>query len=213
MDKTMDGINNISEYFQSTTTDAPSGKPEVVTKKKRKRDTVSDDVTTLRQKARLYCTCPQQWKSVSRYSQKRMEEFITEKDFERQQQIYTSVFGFVHQLWALAADTIARGNGHVQRELESDMSLRQSIEAEGTQFVQFLSNRWRLLALTGVDVFNGKKSQRLAEPVVQEEHIEEEINDRGSEDGPTLLAGAVIPPRSTQTPEEDTAEDSAIDEI
>ena len=175
---------------------------EVIIKKKRKRDVVGDDVTTLKQKARLYCTCPQQWKSVSRYSQKRMEEFINEKDFERQQQIYTSVFGFAHQLWALTADTIARGNGHVKRELESDMSLRQSIEAEGTQFVQFLSNRWRMLALTGVDVFNGKKNQRMAEPV-EEVHIEE-TDDGGNEDRPAFLAGETVPIGTAKTPEDET---------
>ena len=182
---------------------------EVIIKKKRKRDVVGDDVTTLKQKARLYCTCPQQWKSVSRYSQKRMEEFVNEKEFSRQQEIYTSVFGFAHQLWALAADTIARGNGHVQRELESDMSLRQSIEAEGTQFVQFLSNRWRMLALTGVDIFNGKKNQRLVEPV-QEVHIEE-TDDGGNEARPTFLAGEDVPIRTTQEVNEE--EDNATEKV
>ena len=139
-----------------------------------------------------------------------MEEFVNEKEFSRQQEIYTSVFGFAHQLWALAADTIARGNGHVQRELESDMSLRQSIEAEGTQFVQFLSNRWKMLALTGVDVFNGKKAQRLAEPV-PEMHIEEETNDGGNEDGSAFLAGQTVPPNETgRTDQEDREETKEI---
>ena len=143
--------------------------------------------------------------------QKRMEEFVNEKEFERQQEIYTSVFGFAHQLWALAADTMARGNGHVQRELESDMSLRLSIEDEGTQFVQFLSNRWKMIALTGVDVFNGKTNQRLTEPV-EEICIEEEIDDRDSKDRPAFLAGENVPIGTTQTPEDET-ENNTTEEI
>jgi hypothetical protein len=68
-----------------------------------------------------------------------------------------------------------------------------------------------MLALTGVDVFNGKKNQRLAEPV-QEVHIEEEIDDRGNEDGPAFLAGEDVPIGTAKTPE-DEAENDTTEEV
>ena len=57
------------------------------------------------------------------------------------------------------------------------MSLRKAIEAEGGRFVQFLNNRWKLVALTSVDIFNGKRQQMLEEPVATEIEIEEIYGD------------------------------------
>jgi hypothetical protein len=140
-----------------------------------------------------------------------MEEFVNEREFERQREIHQSIFGFVHQMWALAADTIVRGHGHVKQEVEADMSLRSAIAAEGIQFARFLSNRWRVVALTAADVYNGKKNQRLTEPV-QEVHIEEEIDDRDNENGPPFLAGETVPIGTAQAPE-DGEETNATEEI
>ena len=155
--------------------------PVVVQKKtgpKRKRDTETKthDTDELRQKARLYCSCAQQWKSVSRYSNQRLGEFVEEREFDQQKELYTSVFGFVHQLWALTMDKLAMGNGHVATEIENDVSLRQAIEVEGAKYIQYLSHRWKLLALTSVDVFNGKRLQLLHGPPSAEVVIEEEID-------------------------------------
>ena len=167
---------------------ATTAAPVVVQKKtgpKRKRDTETKthDTDELRQKARLYCSCAQQWKSVSRYSNQRLGEFVEEREFDQQKELYTSVFGFVHQLWALTMDKLAMGNGHVANEIENDVSLRQAIEVEGAKYIQFLTHKWKLLALTSVDVFNGKKQQLLAEPPIAKVSIEEEIDgdDRGGE--------------------------------
>ena len=67
----------------------------------------------------------------------------------------------------------------------SDITLRQSIEQEGGNFIQFLTNRYKIVALTCVDTFNGKQKEILLRPQIT---IEEEKNEycKTSE----LVAGA-----------------------
>jgi hypothetical protein len=185
---------------------APSDTPSVVTtkpttkKRKRPADTTEDN-HDLKAKARLLCTCHQQWKSVSKYAPKRMEEFIQEKEYEKQRALFASVFGTVHQIWALVADKMAKGNGYVQTELESDVTLRQAFEEEGSQFVRYITNRWKLVALTSIDVFNGKRTQLKSEPspVVIEEIV---VQDGNHQEGQSELDGKIIPDRDHQDQED-----------
>ena len=185
-------MTDINQYFSSEPRVNPDSvvTPVVVSKKKRKRENDDGGLSDLKQKARLYCSCPQQWKSVSKYGLKRMEEFVQEKEFERQQQLFDNIFGFAHQFLALALDTVTKSNGFVQTEIENDLSLRQAIEAEGARFVQFLNNRWKLLALTSVDVFNGKRKQLLAEPPAEPEIVE--IHG-GCEEGQPIMDEQIVP--------------------
>ena len=41
----------------------------------------------------------------------------------------------------------------------SDITLSLSIEQEGDNFIQFVTNRYKIVALTCVDTFNGKQKQ------------------------------------------------------
>ena len=156
----------------------------------------------------MYCKCPEQWKAISRYSPKRLSEFINEREFDNQQQLYETIFSFAHRLFAMTMDKMSLGNGHVQTELESDVSLRQAIEQEGSILVQFLTNKWKIAALTSVDVFNGKRQQMLSEPI-DEPVIEEISADDGKEgsaysgeEGQQGSSGEVV--FSTPTEEEGT---------
>jgi hypothetical protein len=81
---------------------------------------------------------------------------------------------------AMLMDTLSKGNGFVQSEIENDQTLRQSLELEGAVFVNFLTNRWKILTLTAVDTFNGKKLQRLSEPA-QQATVEVLINEDGED--------------------------------
>jgi len=56
----------------------------------------------------------------------------------------------------------------------SDITLRQSVEQEGGSFIQFLTNRYKIVALTCVDTFNGKQKEISLRPQIL---IEEEKND------------------------------------
>ena len=164
---------SVDRYMAATTTP-----PQPVIKvQKRKRDNAETN-TELKQKARLYCRCPEQWKSVSRYSDQRLMEFVQEKQFDQQRHLYNTVFGFTHTLWALAMDIILKGNGFVKQQIENDLSLRHAIEEEGVNFVSFLNNRCKFMALTAVDCFNGKRQQLVSQP---ETIVIEESDDRSGE--------------------------------
>ena len=175
-------MSDVDAYMATDPVFVQKGGVKPKAKRKRDTETKTHDLDELRKKARLYCTCAQQWRSVSRYSSQRLTEFVEEREFDNQRELYTSIFGFVHQLWALTMDTISCGDGHVKSEIEADLSLRQAIEVEGAAYIQFLTQKWKLLALTSVDVFNGKKQQLLIEPPTAEVVIEEIDGDaRGGE--------------------------------
>ena len=151
--------------------------PAVSISKKRKKPSIDQSGRDeLKQQARLHCSCPQQWKSVSKYSQNRMTEFVLEKEFESQQALYDNIFGFAHQVLALAMDKVMFGNGFVQEEIESNTQIQQSIKQEFSNLTQFLNNRCKLLMLTGISAVNGKRAQLAAEPK-ETVTIIEEIQD------------------------------------
>ena len=164
---------NVDQYMAATTT-----QPQPVVKALKRKREHAETNNELRQKARLYCQCPQQWKSVSRYSDQRLMEFVQEKQFDQQRHLYNTVFGFAHTLWALSMDIILKGNGFVKQQIENDLSLRDAIEEEGVNFVSFLNNRCKFMALTTVDCFNGKRQQLVSQP---ETIVIEESNDRSGE--------------------------------
>jgi len=78
----------------------------------------------------------------------------------------------------VCCDKITAGGGHVEEQIMSDITLRLSIEQEGGSFIQFLTNRYKIVALTCVDTFNGKQKEISLRPQIL---IEEEKNDEHSQ--------------------------------
>ncbi len=109
----------MEEFFQKEKSDDSKC---VTAKKKRKAEAkpVADDET--RKKAQFYCTCPEQWRSVSRYNKERLEQFVQENEFRQQQALQMQVFDFAQKAIAFLADKLSAGNGYVQREIENDAS-------------------------------------------------------------------------------------------
>ena len=187
---------SVDRYMAATTTP-----PQPVTKAPKRKREHAETNNELRQKARLYCQCPQQWKSVSRYSDQRLMEFVQERTFEQQQHLYNTVFGFAHTLWALSMDLVLKGNGFVKQQIENDLSLRQAIEEEGVNFVSFLNNRCKFMALTAVDCFNGKRQQIVLQPetiIVQEEN-DDRRGEKATELDPITVQSTV----SGETPSQE----------
>ena len=138
-----------------------------VTSKKRRAEKppVDDD---LRKRAQFFCTCAEQWRSVSRYSADRLAQFVQENEYREQQHLQNQVFDFVQRGLAFLADKLSNGGGYVQQEIENDQSLRSSIVAEAGNFVALLNNKVKLLALLGVDTMTGKMNQKLQTPQIVE---------------------------------------------
>ena len=157
-------------------------KTQVVTKakkhrKKRKADDSSGDsaeqqqqqqqaekeaeteADTLRKRARFYVKSPEQWRVVSKYAPKRLEEFVQEKDFENKKEFQNSVMDGFHQIMATVIDKVSQADGHVREQILADVSLRKAIEEEGAEFVQYFSNKVKIAVLSFFDIANGKREQ------------------------------------------------------
>jgi hypothetical protein len=159
----------MKDDFQPYTPTIPVPPVAVTTTKKRKRVIVEDSDDLLRQKARLFAKTPEAWRSVSKYSASRMKEYVEEHEHQQQQHLYETVFDFTHKMVGVVLDKISKADGYVQREVESDITIRQCIEIEMQNWVTFLSNRYKALACLGIDVVNGKKRQSIEAPVIIEE--------------------------------------------
>jgi hypothetical protein len=138
-----------------------------VTNKKRKAEKQPID-EDLRNKARYYCICIEQWRSVSRYSAERLVQFVQENEFREQQHLQNQVFDFVQRGLGYLIDKFSGGNGFVSEQIENDQSLRSAIVAEGGNFVSLLNNKVKLLALLATDTMTGKLNQNLKEPKIVE---------------------------------------------
>ena len=197
-------MNPVEQFFSPT--EKPDEEPGAKVTGKRKRDptTKKEDHDQLKKRARLFCKFPEQWKAVSKYNPKRIEEFCIEQQYMSDQLLHDSIFGFVHTILAVVCDTIGSGDGHIKTEIENDMSLRQCIEKEGVNFTQFLSNRFKIASLTMIDCINGKRreiSTRPPEPVI------EEINaDTNREDPESVGADDNVDHPRTDATEEETQE-------
>ena len=53
----------------------------------------------------------------------------------------------------------------------SDITLPQSIEQEGGNFIQLVTNRYKIVALTCVDTFNGEQKQISLRPQMKKKKM------------------------------------------
>ena len=145
-----------------------------VTGKKRKAEK-EENLDELRAIAKSFCSCPEQWKSVSRYKKERLQEFVDAKNFERDQAMRETVFSSLHKLYAFGLDFFSRGGGFVRQQVENDLSLRDALEQECSSLLKYLTNKSKIAFLTTTDLVQGKVVQKQSEPVIQ--HVDDESNE------------------------------------
>ena len=138
-------------------------KPVKVTGKKRKME--DPDV---KERAKSLCRDAEEWSSVCKMSTKQLQSYVDRKEFEQSAALRNSVFDGVHRAYAFLADKISGGEGFVQEQMLSDMSLRESIEDEALPLFKFLTNKAKIAFLTGNNVVQGKIKQRAEAPVIEE---------------------------------------------
>ena len=141
-------------------------KPTKVTGKKRKAEK-EENLDELRAIAKSFCSCPEQWKSVSRYKKERLREFVDAKQFERDQAMRETVFSSLHKLYAFGLDLVSRGDGHVREQIENDLSLRDALEQECGSLLKYLTNKRKIAFLTTTNVVQGKVVQKQSEPTIE----------------------------------------------
>jgi hypothetical protein len=147
-----------TEEVKAVTPDAPP------TKKKRKMTSSSDpELEEMRKRAKSYCTCFEQYNSIRRYSKKRLADWLEQKEFDIDNSLKNSVFSFVTEAYGFVLDKLLKGEGHVAKQVSSDLSLRQALEDEGRNLLMYVSNKSKILVLTGADIYHGKAEQRAIE--------------------------------------------------
>jgi len=158
--------------------------PEKKNRKKRKKPynrNDDHDMVELRKKAKSLCSCYEQYKSISKYKKDRLKDWIEQKSFDKDAMLRNNVFDFVHRTYSAVMDIVSKGDGYVKERLENDMSLRTAIEDEGRDLVKYLSNKTKILLLTGTDVCEGK-IQQSSENKEKKTHVEEIIQQDGNEE-------------------------------
>ena len=164
--------SEMSEYLaDKNNEEQPEQELSAPPKKKRKKketESSSKPDDALKAKARQYCTCPAEWKSVAKYNVKRMQEFCVERQFQLDKNLDDSVFTFVHNSYSFLIDKILQGKGYVEQELLADETLRQSINQELALVSHLLSNKLRILVLTFLDSVNGTKKRLENDPTPEE---------------------------------------------
>lgn len=176
-----DEEKNLASFFRRDSPIQGEEKTEKKSKHKRKRteEKVDEEIDGLRDRAKFLCTCAEEWKQVSKYNSKRLEEFVQERVYMQNKALSESVFDQIHALLALGLDKVSRGDGYVEEKVLANQNLRKSLEEEGQNFIFLLTNKIRILTLILLDVHSGKRTQRKNQPV-SAIHIEEE---KGSDSG------------------------------
>tara|TARA_B110000261_G_C12797097_1_gene242774 strand:- start:62 stop:496 length:435 start_codon:yes stop_codon:yes gene_type:complete len=93
-----------------------------------------------------------------------MSDFVHEREFDNERNLHDSIFDFAVKILGTGLDIIMKGNSHIKNEIECDENLKQAIRLEGSNFVSYLNNRFKIISLTAIDVFNGKQKQKLLDP-------------------------------------------------
>ena len=147
--------------------------PVTTQKKKRKIEDKKEDNDEIKQKARLYCKCTEQWKIISKYNPEKLKTWVDEREFDQIKALHETIFSFATRVIGFGLDKLCLADDYVNKEIQNDISLRESIEIECANWVSFLSNRFKIVALLGVDIANGKLKQAQENKsmiVVQEEN-------------------------------------------
>jgi uncharacterized Fe-S cluster-containing protein len=171
-------MDSISDFMAEPVVEAAI---HVTSQTKRKRhDDDGEDVSEMKKKAKFLCKCPEQWTSVNRMSKQRLKEWLSEQDYVTQTQLYGTVADFVHDIYAMMCDKLSRGDGYVESEIKGDLSLKDCIRHELGTIVSYLTNRWKLIALSTIDISNAKRRQLLDNPmpIIEETNGDEPVMDQ-----------------------------------
>jgi hypothetical protein len=171
---------------------------------KKRKVPEQEDLTEIKAIAKSFCTCPEQWKSVSRYSKEKLKDFVETKNFEKDAAMRDTVFSALHKVYAFTLDFLTKGDGYVKTQIENDISLKDAIEVECGSFLKFLNNKSKIAFLTSTDTVQGKLTQKQNEIAVIEldANVDNETPDQSLE-----LAAVAVDPFDSAEGEEERAEE------
>ena len=167
-----------------------SAEATVVVKAQRK-EALEKECALTHKKAKKLCKTPEEWLELAKKPLKKIEDFVTVKEFERDQRLYSMVETFVQSGVALFCDRLTRSEGFVESEIKSDATLRDAIAEETSFLLGFLNNKLKIGMCVAKGVMEGKKEQ-------QKSNASEENNWQKQQEGVSTK-----PDKATDYQEED----------
>jgi hypothetical protein len=124
-------------------------------------DTDQNERQTALHKACHFCASADEFKQVARLRTPELQAWLEQKAYENYKEVAQSLVRALHYGLAQVADRVSRGDGYVADQIANDLTLAQAIHMEGSSLFKYINNRMRILLLLSIDVFEGKKKQRL----------------------------------------------------
>jgi hypothetical protein len=218
---TDDNVFNISDYVV-----VPEKIPEVVTgkvkkpKKSQKKPYADTELEELKKTVRAYCRSAEEWAMVRKNKKAALELWIEEHKFTRDKQIRDSCVGFGVKAYALFLDKITGGGGRVHDQICNDLSLADSLSEMGTPFLKHMTCAVKALILSGHDVMEGKRVQKLEAPlnviVIQNDDDDDGVYTENRETGDestTDGGGDAVLPMQREEDMRQTEEEEASREV
>ena len=124
------------------------------------KESADEKLEVLRRQARFYCRDAQEWHTIAKWKESKLSDYVQEKSFEAQKALSDSAFDTIHKGLAVALDRLTKGHGWVEKEVGNDLTLRQSIQLEGSDLLFLRNNKIKIAILILIDSFHGKQRQR-----------------------------------------------------
>ena len=160
------------ESFMPPAADSEAEQPKKKKQKVTKSTQDDAEFVAMRTRARVLCTCPEQWRLVSKYKKSRIGEFIQEQEFLQQKAAEESISTGAASIFTHGLDwVLGGGKGYIKEELMSSAGWRASFDEEVGGFAALLNNKCRLAVLTSSGVMNGKQAQWALEPATPPETV------------------------------------------
>lgn len=169
------------EAVPETVTTGKAKKPRRPKKKPYDRDSTDSDKEDLLKTARVYCKNPHDWNTVRKMKRPKLESWVSEQEFMRQKQIQNNCVHVGIKVYGLILDKVTGGGGRVQDQICGDISLHETFCELAAPVLKHISSAARAVLLSGNDVMEGKRLQRLEAPL--------EINGRDEAQGNTSDIG------------------------
>jgi hypothetical protein len=179
---------NVADYVV-----VPEKTPETVTgkvkkvKKTQKKPYADTELEELKKTARAFCRSSEEWSLIRKKKKPALEAWIEDHKFTRDKQIRDSCTNFGIKAYGLFLDKITGGGGHVHDQICNDLSLADSLSEMAHPFLKHMTCAVKALILSGHDVIEGKRVQKLEAPadviVEQNDNDDDGVHTENRETG------------------------------
>ena len=129
------------------------------TKTKKRKSDEDPELCELRHNAKNHCKNIKEYRLVSKYNKAKLEEYLSDRTFMQSAVMCQQFSDVTVNAYGFLLDKLTKGNGFVESEIKSDISLKVAMSREMIFFMQVITNRIQILILTTLNVFNAKKKQ------------------------------------------------------